>query len=112
VRKFATVTLVVLMWANGFALADDDVILPLPAEDQQKIDALLGPGIVGKALPSKPIQDASVYFRFIIGRSPIRSPPARMSGTPRPSMSRTSSALAASTRGGFNSRRHWPASSA
>jgi hypothetical protein len=43
-------------------LRADDVVLPLPAEDQKTIDALLGPGVVGKALPSKPIQDASVYF--------------------------------------------------
>lgn len=38
------------------------VLLPLPPEDQQKISAKLGPGVVVKPLPSKPIQDVSVYF--------------------------------------------------
>jgi len=38
------------------------VMLPLPAEDQQKITAKLGPGVVGNPLPSAPIQDVSVYF--------------------------------------------------
>jgi hypothetical protein len=38
------------------------VILPLPPEDQEMIIAKLGSGIVGKALPSTPIQDVSVYF--------------------------------------------------
>ncbi len=35
---------------------------PLPPEDQQEIDALLGAGVVGEALPSRPIADPSVYF--------------------------------------------------
>ena len=43
-------------------LRAEDVILPLSDEDQQRITAQLGPGVVGKALPSKPIGDASVYF--------------------------------------------------
>jgi len=38
------------------------VVLPLPPEDQQNINTKLGPGVVGNALPSKPIQDVSVYF--------------------------------------------------
>ncbi len=38
------------------------VVLPLPPDDQQKITAQLGPGVVGNALPSKTIQDPSVYF--------------------------------------------------
>jgi hypothetical protein len=38
------------------------VVLPLPTEDQQMISAQLGPGIVGKALPSTPIEDPSIYF--------------------------------------------------
>jgi len=38
------------------------VVLPLPAADQQRIATLLGPGVVGKALPSVPIADSSVYF--------------------------------------------------
>ncbi|HME70764.1 MAG TPA: hypothetical protein VKM54_12975 [Myxococcota bacterium] len=38
------------------------VVLQLPPEDQQAIAAKLGSGVVGKALPSEPIQDPSVYF--------------------------------------------------
>jgi hypothetical protein len=61
VRRLTIVTLVALLWSAEFSQADD-VVLQLPAQDQQKIDALLGPGVVGRALPSKPIQDASTYF--------------------------------------------------
>jgi hypothetical protein len=56
-----TLTLVVALlstrsvWAQG-------VVLQLPAEDQQTITAQLGPGVVGAALPSNTIQDASTYF--------------------------------------------------
>ena len=38
------------------------VVLPLPTEDHRTIGAQLGPGIVGKALPSTPIEDPSIYF--------------------------------------------------
>src|SRR5215469_6075440 len=41
-----------------------DVILPLPPEDQQIIAKALGAGFVGDALPSKPIEDTSIYFPF------------------------------------------------
>ena len=37
-------------------------VLPLPPEDQQKLAANLGAGVVGAALPSEPIADASAYF--------------------------------------------------
>jgi len=39
-------------------------MLPLPAEDAQEIASLLGQGVVGRALPSEPI-DASVYFPLV-----------------------------------------------
>lgn len=42
-------------WADG-------AVLPLPAADEKEITAQLGPGVVGEALPSKPIDDASLYF--------------------------------------------------
>lgn len=38
------------------------LILQLPPDDQQMITAQLGPGVVGRPLPSKPIDDASIYF--------------------------------------------------
>ena len=59
-RRLLTVTLGILALAGGLARADD-VVLPLPPADQQLITAKLG-SIVGKALPSKPIEDVSVYF--------------------------------------------------
>lgn len=37
-------------------------VLPLPPEAREELDRLLGPGVVGEALPSAPIADASVYF--------------------------------------------------
>jgi hypothetical protein len=40
----------------------DGVMLPLSTQDQQEITAQLGPGVIGAALPSKPIEDASLYF--------------------------------------------------
>jgi hypothetical protein len=46
---------------SGLAQAQG-VVLPLPAADQQKITAHLGPGVVGAALPSQPIQKVSTYF--------------------------------------------------
>ena len=36
--------------------------MPLPPADQQIISAQLGPGVVASALPSMPIQAASLYF--------------------------------------------------
>jgi len=60
-RTFIAVTLGALVLTTGSVRAQG-VVLPLPAQDQQKITALFGPGVVGKALPSKPINKASVYF--------------------------------------------------
>ena len=58
---FAVLALAVLLLASESAGAQG-VVLPLPAEDQQTINAQLGSGVVGKALPSTPIADVSVYF--------------------------------------------------
>jgi len=41
--------------------AAQGIVLPLPPEDRQMILTQLGP-IVGRALPSMPIQDVSIYF--------------------------------------------------
>ena len=38
------------------------VLLQLPPDDRQMIRAQLGPSVVGKAVPSKPIDDTSIYF--------------------------------------------------
>ena len=42
--------------------AQNGVVMPLSDEDRQEINALLGPGVVGQALPSVPIQDTAAYF--------------------------------------------------
>jgi hypothetical protein len=60
-RTVTAITLVVLLLATRSAHAQG-VVLPLPPEDQQMISAQLGAGVVGNALPSAPIQDASIYF--------------------------------------------------
>jgi hypothetical protein len=46
----------------GRARAQEGTTIPLPAEDAAAITALLGPGVVGQALPSSPIQDPTIYF--------------------------------------------------
>jgi hypothetical protein len=50
-----------LSFATAHARAQDNV-LPLPAADRQLIDTLLGAGVVGKALPSVPIDTPTRYF--------------------------------------------------
>jgi hypothetical protein len=61
VWKVAVVALAVSVATAGAAWAQGQV-LPLPAADQQKLDAMLGAGVVGKALPSAPIEDPTHYF--------------------------------------------------
>lgn len=50
---------------SGATSAAAGPVLELPAADRQMIDSLLGAGVVGKALPSEPITDASVYFPLV-----------------------------------------------
>jgi hypothetical protein len=59
-RELATVTLLALALGRPAGAAGPE--LPLPPADQQEITRLLGPGVVGQALPSQPIADASIYF--------------------------------------------------
>jgi len=51
----------ILLLASGVARAQG-VVLPLPPQDQQKITAQLGAGVVGNALPSVPIDNPAIYF--------------------------------------------------
>jgi hypothetical protein len=64
-RTLITVTLITvtlgLVLAAGSARAQG-VVLPLPPQDQQNITAQLGPGVVGIALASNPIDDPTVFF--------------------------------------------------
>jgi hypothetical protein len=89
VRKVITATLGILMLAAGLVRAHDGV-LPLPPEDQQMITAKLG-SIVGKALPSKPIEDVSVYF-------PLQEKAARYQVTAGPNAGNTQELGLAKTR--------------
>jgi len=59
-RRSALVSLLALALAPS-ARAQGPV-LPLPAADQQEITRLLGPGVVGQALPSQPMGKTSSYF--------------------------------------------------
>src|SRR5258708_39840308 len=60
-RTLLIMTIGFLLLASPAARAQG-VVLPLPAQDQQNITAQLGPGVVGAALPSNPINDPSIYF--------------------------------------------------
>jgi hypothetical protein len=51
----------ILFLRAGLARAQE-VVIPLAPADQQKITTQLGTGVVGKALPSKEIEDPTVYF--------------------------------------------------
>jgi hypothetical protein len=63
VRTLVSMVLPVLLCvARGMPARADDIIIPLPAADEQRITAQLGAGVVGQAVPSTPIEDASVYF--------------------------------------------------
>ena len=55
------VTFGLVLLASGSARAQG-VVLPLPPQDLQKITAQLGPGVVGIALPSNPINDPAAFF--------------------------------------------------
>jgi hypothetical protein len=48
--------------APGVDAADAGKIIPLTPDDQKQLDSLLGPGVVGEALPSQPLQAASYYL--------------------------------------------------
>src|SRR5262247_1763225 len=62
-----------MLWLAGLAAAlsvvlwaptarGQGVVIPLPPSDQQALIKYLGPGVVGTALPSDPIADATTYF--------------------------------------------------
>jgi hypothetical protein len=60
-RVVATVLVAITGLWNAAARADG-IILPLPPDDQQRIAAKLGSGVVGNALPSQQITDSASYF--------------------------------------------------
>jgi hypothetical protein len=65
-RKNPTAWLLALTLAGAAPAASAaGPVLPLPAEDAKMISTLLGPNVVGQALPSEPIADSSVYFPLV-----------------------------------------------
>src|ERR1700691_4099315 len=68
-QLFVTIALGFILVASGYARAQG-VVLPLPAGDQAKLDAQLGPGVVGAALASQPISDPAIFFPLT--RGPLR----------------------------------------
>jgi len=50
----------IALWAP--AARGQGPVIPLPANDQQQLAKYLGPGVVGAALPSEEIADATTYF--------------------------------------------------
>ena len=61
-RATVTATALLLALGVGSPARAGDPVLPLSAEDQAEITRVLGPNIVGQALPSQPIEDTSIYF--------------------------------------------------
>jgi hypothetical protein len=63
--RSSSIALLFLLALGSPASAADGVVIPLPAQDQQEITSLLGPNVVGQALPSKTITDAAAYFPLV-----------------------------------------------
>jgi len=61
--QIATALLLALELVDPARAADG--VLPLPAEDEAEITRMLGPNVVGRALPSQPIEDVSTYFPLV-----------------------------------------------
>jgi hypothetical protein len=71
---------ILLPLANGIAIAQG-VTLQLPPQDQQNIVAQLGPGVVGTAVPSQPINDPPLYFPLQSGTHKFQVVAGRKAGT-------------------------------
>ena len=62
-------SLVSILLASPLSARAQGVVLPLPEKDQQEITTHLGPGVVGAAVPSKPVGGTGywlaegVYYR-------------------------------------------------
>jgi hypothetical protein len=62
IRSAAAIALLVLTISPGAAAQSAGPVIPLSAADRVQLDALLGKGVVGEALPSAPLQDPSSYL--------------------------------------------------
>jgi len=79
-RKSA-LALLLLLGLGRPASAAGGPVIPLPAEDQQTISSLLGPNVVGQALPSQTISDTSVYFPLVEKASTFNVTSGKNAGT-------------------------------
>ena len=61
-KRHVVLALVVLWVVSVGRASAQGVVLPLPAEDSQRINSMLGPGVVGNPVSSKPIADGTAYF--------------------------------------------------
>ena len=63
-RSVIVVALAALAFATAGAIAGDEKTHEMPAEDRATITEYLGEGVVGKAVPAKPIGDPIDYVQF------------------------------------------------
>jgi hypothetical protein len=56
------VLLTMTVLASALPAAAQDPVLPLSPDERATVDAMLGPGVVGEALPSAPIGDPTTLF--------------------------------------------------
>jgi hypothetical protein len=61
-KQTITMVLVAILPLWSMTARAQGIVLPLSPEDQQRITAKLGPGVIGNALPSTQITDSSSYF--------------------------------------------------
>jgi hypothetical protein len=95
-KAFSRITLVTTLCLIVLALTKvqaQDVVLPLPLDDQQIIAKQLGASVVGDALPSKPIDEPSALFpfhheaisyRFTSGKNKGKTQTETLTKVPRP----------------------------
>jgi len=79
--RTSSLALLLLLALGRPAVAADGAVLPLPAADQQEIASILGPNVVGQALPSKTITDAAAYFPLVEKTSVFQVTSGEKAGT-------------------------------
>lgn len=62
IRSTATIALLVLTISSGAAAQSAGPVIPLSDADRAQLDALLGKGVVGEALPSAPLENPSSFL--------------------------------------------------
>jgi hypothetical protein len=91
--QFILLAALCLIFTTSTRARAEDIALPLPPDDRQIIDKQLGVGVIGGAVPSKPMDDpsllfpfhhASVTYRFTSGRNTGKSQTLALTKLPRP----------------------------